>query len=331
MSEISVIIPCYNCSDFIVQTLNSLKEQEFDEFEVICINDGSTDNTLKILENYKFNKLKIINSENKGASNARNLGLENANSKFVFFLDSDDLLPKNALKSLYESAKKYDSDLVVGNFSYLYSDNSKKFQNNTFKNDGAIDYDEFFRDYFLLKDDFFVCIWAKLYKKEIIEKNNLLFLNEIFIAEDLNFNAKFILNSKKISKTNDEVYIYRVGENNSSSVLNIKKFKDVKIACDDLKNYFKEKANNDNIKFLSCHLIKTRFFAPLYLLNKDNEFYDEVFDLTFDDLRKVADEPGFCMLSKKSKIVFYIAKFCPSKKIFLIILDFIKKIFYRSK
>lgn len=96
--KISVIIPCYNCSLFVGETLQSLEEQTYKDFEVICVNDGSTDDTLVILENIKKNNslnLIIINQINSGVSVARNHGIEAAKGKYVVFLDSDDIFNKN--------------------------------------------------------------------------------------------------------------------------------------------------------------------------------------------------------------------------------------------
>ena len=99
MVAFSVIIPVYNDEIYIKECLDSLKKQTFKNFEIICINDGSTDETQRVLETYalKFPKYKIINQENKGLSIARNNGLKEAVGEYIYFVDSDDVLKENTL------------------------------------------------------------------------------------------------------------------------------------------------------------------------------------------------------------------------------------------
>lgn len=320
MVDISVIIPCFNAREYIKDTLNSLKNQDFKNFEVICINDGSSDDTLEILNKFEFDKLIVINSSNNGASFARNLGLDSAKGDYICFLDSDDLMPSDGLSLLFKSAKKFGSDLVVGDFSYLKNENLI-YQKNINLNKELLDYDEFYKEYFL---NSFVSIWAKLYKKDILLKNKIKFLEDVFIAEDLNFNAKFILNCKKISKVNKSIYYYRVGENNDTKNINKKHFDDVKKVCNDLKKYFAKKGVDD--KFISYHLIKTRFFAPLFNLDPKISFYDQILDRDFFyELKEVYRQKGFSLLGKKAKFIFILAKILP-KGLFLNTLKLLKNL-----
>lgn len=109
MSKVSVIIPIFNGAKFLQECLNSALNQSLSDIEVICINDGSTDNTLQILEEYAKldRRIKIINQSNLGVSIARNKGIETAESEYVCFLDADDLYPEQStLELLYETAKK---------------------------------------------------------------------------------------------------------------------------------------------------------------------------------------------------------------------------------
>ena len=104
--SVSVIIPVYNVEKYIEDCLNSVINQDLESIEIICVNDGSTDNSQEILEKYlnKVKNMKMINQENKGLPDARNTGLKYATGKFVYFLDSDDMLKKNSLKDMYEFA-----------------------------------------------------------------------------------------------------------------------------------------------------------------------------------------------------------------------------------
>ena len=103
MVKISLIIPIYNEEKYLEECLDSVLNQTFTDFEIICINDGSTDSSLKILEKYKSisDKLKVITQENRGLGHARNRGLEIAKGEYICFLDGDDWLAKEAFEKLY--------------------------------------------------------------------------------------------------------------------------------------------------------------------------------------------------------------------------------------
>ncbi|OPC02944.1 glycosyl transferase family 2 [Elizabethkingia meningoseptica] len=119
--RVSVIIPVYNVEAFLDETIQSVLEQSLDSVEVILVNDGSTDNSAQIGEKYAAANpnVKFISQENKGVSVARNKGLEKAEGEYIFFMDSDDTLDKEYLKTSYETAKNNDSDIVViGNYFY---------------------------------------------------------------------------------------------------------------------------------------------------------------------------------------------------------------------
>lgn len=118
MFLISVIIPCFNCEEYISDALNSVLNQTYSNFEIICINDGSTDNTLNILNEYKNkhpDKIIIINSTNKGAPHARNIGLSYAQGDIIQFFDADDILDAHKFESQIIFFEKFNIDIVVSN------------------------------------------------------------------------------------------------------------------------------------------------------------------------------------------------------------------------
>ena len=109
MVKFSVIIPVYNSEKYLKECLDSLVNQTFKDFEIICINDGSTDNSKKLLEEYanKDDRINVYSQENQGVGAARNYGMTLAKGKYINFLDSDDILSANALKSAYEFLEKH--------------------------------------------------------------------------------------------------------------------------------------------------------------------------------------------------------------------------------
>ena len=112
--KISVIIPVYNVEDYLEECLDSIINQTFKDLEIICINDGSQDNSLNILEEYaeKDNRIKIITTKNQGLSAARNRGLENITGDYVYFIDSDDYLELTAFEELYAVSEEKSLDLI---------------------------------------------------------------------------------------------------------------------------------------------------------------------------------------------------------------------------
>ena len=113
--KVSVIVPCYNQGKYAKECLDSVMAQTFQDFEVICVNDGSPDNCLKILEEFSQNdnRIRVYTQENQGQSAARNKGLDNAKGEYIFFLDSDDLLPDFSLQTLLQIAQKTNVPLVA--------------------------------------------------------------------------------------------------------------------------------------------------------------------------------------------------------------------------
>ena len=125
--KISIIIPVYNVEKYLKQCLDNIIKQIFTDFECICVNDGSTDSSLKILQEYasKDNRFKIINQENKGLAESRNIGLSVAIGDYVLFIDSDDFIDNNFCEVLYNDAKKYNCDVCFAE-RFDFDNNIKK-------------------------------------------------------------------------------------------------------------------------------------------------------------------------------------------------------------
>ena len=116
MKKISIIVPVYNAENYLEKCLQSVFNQDFDDYEVVIVNDGSTDGSVKVIQKFirKYNeKIVLIEKENGGLSLARNIGIQKATGEYVTFLDSDDYISTDYLKVLYNTAKKYNSDMVA--------------------------------------------------------------------------------------------------------------------------------------------------------------------------------------------------------------------------
>jgi len=218
---VSVIIPVYNSEPFLRQCLDSIINQTLRDIEIICVNDGSTDNSLKILEEYRDKDARIRvytkPNEGKGAASARNLGLENANGKYLMFLDSDDFFELDMLESLAARAEETDSEVVICG--------AKKFDNLTQKVSSSyisiklelapqtpsFSYKDCKRDIFQISD---VIAWNKLFKKDLICKYNLRF-EPINISDEQFVSCVSLVLAKRIAIVNKEFVNYRYNTNSS--------------------------------------------------------------------------------------------------------------------
>lgn len=208
MDLISVIIPVYNVEHYITRCLDSLINQSYKNLEIILINDGSTDKSGEICDNYsnQYENIYIYHKENGGVSSARNLGLEkiNANSKFIGFIDPDDFIDPNMYKILYDNLIKYDADMSICDMEKIYDNNCNFKKISNIDDTKLTDNKEVLEDFFNGPDMYGV-VWNKLYKRECIEDIRF----EIGKAyEDIMYSPEAIYNSKKIVITNKKLYYY---------------------------------------------------------------------------------------------------------------------------
>ena len=116
-------MPVYNTGKYLKKSINSVLNQTLNDIELICVNDGSTDNSLNILESYNDKRIKLINQKNQGLGAARNKGLKNSNGEFIFFIDSDDYIAEDTLEKLYKNDILNDSDIVLYKMARFNWDN----------------------------------------------------------------------------------------------------------------------------------------------------------------------------------------------------------------
>lgn len=223
---ISIIIPVYNTEAYLSQCLDSLINQSYSDLEIICINDGSTDCSRKILANYaeKDDRIRIIDSPNQGISEARNLGIKAAKGEWIMFIDSDDWIEKNCCQRFIQwEAKDSDKiDLIIGGYWREY--HSQQLPKYPWGKD-----DLFFDESNVQKlisrflspigEDWAAPdklnalspVWGKLYRTSIIKENNLTFTStkEIGTAEDLLFNISYLKYIRTAIYTPFLLYHYR--------------------------------------------------------------------------------------------------------------------------
>ncbi len=220
--KVSVIVPCYKVEKYIKRCLNSLVNQTLDNFEIICVNDGSPDNTLNILNKYKEKYkdfFRVIDKENEGVWKARLDGVKIAQGRYIAIVDSDDYVEKDYLKKLYNAAKNNKSDISICGFSRIDNETGKVFSKEMNRFEGKDIYmDKNPEDIISING----ALWNKLYKAELL-KNLKTFEKPPIVFEDMMLFLLIAMKVKKISFINDCLYNYMVREGTAISTIDVNK------------------------------------------------------------------------------------------------------------
>ena len=206
---ISIIVPVYNVEKYLKRCVESIINQTYKNLEIILIDDGSTDNSGKICDEYALmdNRVKVLHIKNGGVSNARNLGIENATGEYIAFVDSDDYLEKEMYAKMLNKAQKEDADLVF--CKYRRFDEQGKYINVN-DEEGLIQLADRkdIKCFFVKEADNIVwgTIWRSLYKKCILQ--NLRFDLDIYLNEDFIFILRAIMSARRIFFLNEYLYNY---------------------------------------------------------------------------------------------------------------------------
>jgi glycosyltransferase involved in cell wall biosynthesis len=214
-NKVSIVVPIFNTEKFLVECLNSILVQTYKNIELILINDGSTDGSLDICKGFaeKDNRIIIIDKENTGVSNSRNVGIKKATGEYITFVDSDDWIEQNAIEVMVRSLEKNEVDVVRTNFSL---DNEigkidKKLLKIYTKSDiNSLVY------HFLSADlPAYMCLF--LIKRNLLVENNLYLNEELFMMEDTAFFVSLMKIVNSICITDIKTYNYRLNLNSNSN------------------------------------------------------------------------------------------------------------------
>lgn len=216
--KVSIIIPVYNVESYLEECMESAVNQTLDSIEIIAIDDGSTDNSLNILNKYKrkYDFMKIITQKNKGASAARNRGIKEAVGEYIFFLDSDDYIDLKALEYLYDVASQYKLDILTFDECEFKENDIEKSYDLKILNkskrqdllDSNIRNGEDFYNYVNRNRCYRTVIWLCLYKRTFIKENNLYFY-EGAVYEDVLYCIQTFILAKSVMYTPKTLYYYR--------------------------------------------------------------------------------------------------------------------------
>ncbi len=206
---VSIIIPVYNAQEYLRRCVESVLGQEYTDFELILVDDGSQDSSGAICEEYaqRDPRVRVIHKENEGVSAARNLAMENARGRWLQFADSDDWVTPDATKLMVRLAEEEGCDLVISDFYRVAGERVS--QKGDIEEDGALTREQFAAHMMENPADFYYgVLWNKLYRRELIRKHRLRMNPDISWCEDFMFNLEYIRYAERFCALRAPVYYY---------------------------------------------------------------------------------------------------------------------------
>lgn len=241
----SVIIPVYNVEQYLRDCMESILNQSFSDWEAVCVNDGSTDGSEAILEDYasKDSRVHIIAQPNRGLSAARNVGMDVAKGDYVLFLDSDDWLETNALETLANALNGEDLLCFLGKRFFEETKTLNpvdQLEEKTYESGMA-----YYNENALRHRDFaFVCVVLRAYKRSFLLDNGLRFKEGIFHEDNL-FTPMACYYAGRVKQINADLYNYRMRSNSITTTVDLKRLKDLMGTANELAAFFSAKSGFD--------------------------------------------------------------------------------------
>ncbi len=293
--KVSVIIPMYNVESYLKECIMSVLNQEYKNFEILLIDDGSTDNTSTIAKKFadSYDNIRYFHSENKGQASARNIGLMIASGDYISFIDSDDYIHPKMFSEMLNLSTKYDLDIIECCYGDVFPSTKKVGKRYYLEIEKNRIYDGY--DFYNLEPSLSTC--DKIFKKSFLDNLNFR-CSEGYYAEDAYDTTYLMLNAKKIMHINEVYYFYR-RDNLESTRNNKKENRILKLAGDKL--YIAKKLDllNERNKYpgyintVISRLIIGSIFNPYAL--KNSSYRNHV-------LKKAKEYSSFTILYKNFKI-----------------------------
>lgn len=301
-AKISIIVPIYNAEKYLEKCLDSIVNQTFKDIEIICVNDGSTDNTTKILNDYKFKdkRIKVIDKENSGYGASMNIGIDAATSDYIGIVESDDFIKPEMYEELYKLVIKNDCDFVKSDF-YNYWVSPEKILKHSRMGKFKLN------EPMCAKDDIRILniipsIWSALYKKDFLVKNNIRFLETPGASyQDTSFHYKTMMIAQKIILT-DKAYVYYRNDNENSSVKSKEK---VYYICDEYNEIHKYISKHKELECFEQFVYSAQFKAYRWNMERiAKQFKEEFFARYYEQFKKYYEagylkEEFYCYLKKR--------------------------------
>lgn len=250
MDKISIIVPVYNAQKYLKKCIDSIINQTYKNIEILLINDGSKDNSLKICKEYekKDSRIIVIDKQNKGVSNTRNVGIKKSTGDYIVFIDSDDWLELDAIETMYNIIKDKNLDMVRFNY-----------QINGIPQNSYTNVEDFEKN--ILNGNIPAYVWIFIFKKQFIK--NILFKEDISMMEDTTFIVELLEKKPKLLLSDKVIYNYYLSENslsrgkenyekNIKDILKVNKYINEILKHNDLKII----ANSKHVQLINEYLLK---------------------------------------------------------------------------
>lgn len=254
MPKVSLIVSAYNIENYIKKCMESLIYQSFKDIEIIVVNDGSTDNTLKKIEQMRKidSRINVINQSNEGVMRARENGFKVAKGEYLLFVDGDDWLAEDAIEILYKKAKQNNYDIVCYKFYFADGEVMKKSSNKNISYQMLVG-DDFLK--MIMTSKINPSLWSKFMKRNFIINSNIAFPNDIAKAEDLAFTCSLGIHNPTVCLIDEYLYYYFTSRStsatNSISSILLEVEKATSFIQQDLRNNNIYKDNKEEFEFLS--------------------------------------------------------------------------------
>ena len=294
--KISVMVPIYNTSQYLEKCLKSIISQSLKEIEIICVNDGSTDNSLEILEKFakEDERIIIVNKKNGGLTSARNAALKIARGKYCLNIDSDDWIEQEYLKDIYDRAKKDDLDILLTNLIFDYSNKTRILNDLNLDDNIVITGKEYMNIFFKNNKNGFTV--NKLIKKDLYLKNNLFYNEKIFLLEDMELIGRIGYFARRVGKLNKAYYHYIQKETNGSQRVKIKNLTDrieaYKSLIEFYKNYNEKDIINNIKEERDIALLSELIGKDYYKLDNYNEILDKIVKILIEEKNNIQNIEG---------------------------------------
>ncbi|WP_142413388.1 glycosyltransferase family 2 protein [Hathewaya massiliensis] len=302
--KISVVVPMYNVENYIGRTLESIKSQSFKDFELIVINDGSTDKSLQVVEDTLDQSLinwRIINKKNEGVSKARNLGIEEAKGKYIYFLDGDDYIEESLLEKMYHCAENSGAEISFCGYVHVNEkDGSIPFKVHKYI-DSPIEGVQAAAK--MLQNNIYISAISGFYLREFLKEKNLRFDSELKFGEDTVFIIKALMNAKKVACIKESL-VYYLRRNSSVTKRCGKEYFDLHKSNLQILNYNREFYKSQEVeKSLREYAIPQSIMRIFSKVAQSGQHKEEL--LEFINNREIkAYLKGFKANGEKSKLKF---------------------------
>ena len=298
MPLVSIVVPIYNAEKYLKECLDCLINQTYKNIEIICINDGSTDNSLQIIKEYaeKDERIKAYSQENKGEAETRNRGAKLSSGKYITALDADDVCSLNTIETSVKLAEEQNKDIVINFLNIRLNLEQKK-----------------------EKDFSYTTVWQILYKKELLDKNpDITYNKNLKMGPDAIFTHKILGLTDKIIKNYDSIYYYRRHDNQISRIIEHqpdKLLENIRIWFEDLTDFYTKrdwwKSHNNHFMNFLCEQPFTSYLRA----NWNNTQKQELFNLIHKTIKKYNLKINFAYSNNRVKIFNKFLK-CKSYKEF---------------